>query len=132
MSQQGLLITIHPNPPISLFDGIVKVTFLSLLKYSLHMPGVAKVNSALGRALVRPVLQRDHILASLQLLLAEVAHVLLGLLGSDGRFAKVSGLPAQRLQADNDRVQVLTLPQVHALEGLLRWHSHLLGNFEEV
>lgn len=94
--------------------------------HPLHVPGVAKVNSALGSALVRAILQRDHILTSLELLIAELAHVLLRLLRSDRRLSHVMRFPAQRLQANDDGVQVLSLPQVYALERLLRWNTQLL------
>jgi len=58
----------------------------------LHVPGVAEVDSGLGGALVRSVLQGDDIGAGAQLLIAEVAHVLVGLLGSNRWLVEVRGL----------------------------------------
>lgn len=40
-------------------------------------------------------------------------------------------LPAEGLQADDDRVEVLSLPQVDGLEGFLRGHAQRLDNLEE-
>lgn len=40
-------------------------------------------------------------------------------------------LSAKRLQANNDRIQVLTFPQINALECLLWWHAQLFWMFQE-
>lgn len=56
------------------------------------MSGVAEVDAGLGGALVGSVLQGDHVLAGTQLFLAEVSHVLVGLLGSDRWLVEVRGL----------------------------------------
>lgn len=95
------------------------------------MSGVAEVDTTLGRSLVGTVLQRDHGLTGTHLLVAELAFVLVGFLGSDRWLAILTGFPAQRLQADDYRVEVLPFPQVHGLEGLLRWNAELLGTLEE-
>lgn len=58
----------------------------------LHVPGVAKVDARLGGTLVGSVLQRDDVGASAELLIAEVAHVLVRLLGSDRWLVEVGGL----------------------------------------
>lgn len=49
----------------------------------LHVSGVAKVNARLGSTLVGSVLQGDDILAGTELLIAEVANILVRLLGSN-------------------------------------------------
>lgn len=56
------------------------------------MPGVAKVNARLGGALVGTILQGDDILASTQLLLAEVALILVRLLGANRWLVEFGGL----------------------------------------
>lgn len=56
------------------------------------MASVAEVDAALVGALVGAVLQRDNALAGAHLLVAEVAHVLVRLLGADGWLAEVAGL----------------------------------------
>lgn len=128
--RNGIMKVVVVSPE---WNGIIKWYILSRVRLNLlHVPGVAEVNSALGSALVRAILQRDHILASLELLIAELAHVLLRLLRTDRRLSHVVRLPAQRLQANDDRVQVLSLPKVYALESLLRWHAELLGYFQEI
>ena len=58
----------------------------------LHVPGVAEADAALVGALVAAVLQADDALARLELLLREVADVLVGLLRPDARLAVVAGL----------------------------------------
>lgn len=95
------------------------------------MSSVAKVDAALGRALVRSVLQRDDGLAGPQLLVRELALVLVRLLRPDRRLAVLAGLATERLQADHHRVEVLPLPQVHRLEGFLRRHAKLLRALQE-
>lgn len=95
------------------------------------MSSVAKVDAALGRTLVGTVLERDDGLAGPQLLVGELALVLVRFLGSDRGLAVLAGLATQRLQADHNRVKVLPFPQVHRLEGFLRGHAELLGALEE-
>lgn len=95
------------------------------------MSSVAKVDSALGRALVGTVLQRDDGLAGPQLLVRELALVLVRLLRSNRGLAVLAGLAAERLQADDHRVEVLSLPEVHGLEGFLWWHTELLRTLQE-
>ena len=56
------------------------------------MSGVAEVDAALGGALVAAVLQANDALAGLQLLLREVAHVLVRLLWADARLAVTARL----------------------------------------
>lgn len=58
----------------------------------LHVPGVAEVDARLGGALVRSVLQGDDVGAGAQLLVAEVPHVLVGLLGANRWLVEVGGL----------------------------------------
>lgn len=95
------------------------------------MSGVAKVDATLGCTLVGAVLQRDDRLAGPQLFVAELALVLVRFLGPDRRLAILTGFPAERLQADDDRVQVLPLPQVHGLEEFLRWDAELFRRLQE-
>lgn len=95
------------------------------------MSSVAKVDATLGRALVGTVLQRDDGLAGPQLLVRELALVLVGLLRSDRRLAVLAGLATQRLQADDHRVEVLPFPEVHRLEGFLWGHAELLRTLQE-
>lgn len=59
---------------------------------ALHVSSVAKVDAALVGAFVAAILKTDDTLARLQLLLREVAHVLVGLLRSDTRLAVVTRL----------------------------------------
>lgn len=58
----------------------------------LHVPGVAEVDATLVGALVAAVLQADDALAGLELLVREVADVLVGLLRADARLAVGAGL----------------------------------------
>lgn len=59
--------------------------------------------------------------------LGEVSDVLLGFLGSDGGLAELGSLPSEGLQTDHDGVEVLALPQVDGLEGLLGGNAAGLG-----
>lgn len=95
------------------------------------MSGVAKVDATLGRTLVGAVLQRDDRLSGPHLLVRELALVLVRLLRADRWLAVLTGLPAQRLDADDDRVQVLPLPQIHRLEGFLRGDAELFRTLQE-
>lgn len=95
------------------------------------MSGVAKVDATLGCALVGAVLQRDDRLSGPELFVAELALVLVRFLWSDRRLAILTGFSAERLQADDHRVQVLPFPQVDGLEEFLRWNAELLGRLQE-
>lgn len=95
------------------------------------MSSVAKVDATLGRTLVGTVLQRDDRLSCPQLLVRELALVLVRLLGSDRWLSVLAGLAAKRLQADDHRVEVLPFPEVHRLEGFLWWYAKLLRTLQE-
>lgn len=58
----------------------------------LHVASVAEVDAGLRGALVRAVLQRNHILTCFELLVAEVANVLLGLLWTDTGLVEIVSL----------------------------------------
>lgn len=53
----------------------------------LHVPSVAKVEATLVGALVRSVLKGNDGIAGSQLFLGEVARILFGFFGADGRLA---------------------------------------------
>lgn len=95
------------------------------------MSSVAKVDATLGRTLVGTVLQRNDGLSRPQLLVRELALVLVRFLGPNRRFAVFAGLATKRLQADDHRVEILPLPEVHRLEGFLWWHAKLLRTLQE-
>lgn len=95
------------------------------------MSSVAKVDATLGRTLVGTVLQRNDRLSCPQLFVGELAFVLVRLLGSDRWLSVLAGLATERLQADDHRVEVLPLPEVHRLEGFLWWHAKLLRTLQE-
>ena len=59
------------------------------------MPGVAEVDAGLGGSLVAAHLQADGVLAGVELLLSELASVLLGLLGAQARLAVAGRLRAR-------------------------------------
>lgn len=80
-------------------------------------------------AFVGAVLQRNNVLASSELLLGEISNILVGFLRPDGRLSEVTRLPAEGLQASDDRIQILLLPKVDSLEGLLRGDAQLLNGF---
>lgn len=117
---------------------------------SLHVSCVAKIDAWLSGTFVWSILKWDDILASLHLLVGEVANIFLSFFWSNAWFAKVVSLKknklinirslklfmsthfsAQRLQADDDRVQVLTLPQINRLECLLNWNTECLRTLKE-
>ena len=83
-----------------------------------HVPGIAKVDTALIGALIGAVLQAYHSLSGLQLLVAEVPDVGLRLLGSDAVDAVFGRLAAQRLQAYLNGRQILLFPEIDSLEEL--------------
>ena len=56
------------------------------------MARVAEAHAGLRGALVGAVLQVDDALGGAELLVTELAHVLLSLLGTDGGLAEVAGL----------------------------------------
>lgn len=98
---------------------------------TLHMSGVAKVDATLGRSLVGAVLQRDDRLSGSELFIAELTFVLVRFLRADRRLAILTGFPAERLQADDHRVQVLPFPQVDGLEEFLRGNAELFRRLQE-
>lgn len=95
------------------------------------MSSVAKVDATLGRTLIGTVLERDDRLSRPQLLVRELTLVLVRLLGSDRWLSVLAGLATKRLQADDHRVEVLSLPEVNRLEGFLWWHAELLRTLQE-
>lgn len=95
------------------------------------MASIAEGHARLSGTLVGAILQVDNALRSPELLLGEVADVLLRLFWANGRLIKLRSLPSQRLQADNNRVEVLSLPKVHSLEGLLSGHAAGLSTLHE-
>ncbi|KAF4518353.1 hypothetical protein B566_EDAN007080, partial [Ephemera danica] len=116
----------------------------------LHVSGVAEVDARLVGTLVAAVLQRDDTLTRSHLLLAELSHVLVSLLGSNAGQTVVASLrkysrnesrnkqaslcsPMLVLSenANDDGVEVLSLPQVDGLEGFLRGHAQLARHVQE-
>lgn len=96
-----------------------------------HMSCITEVETALVGAFVGTVLQGDDGITGTQLFLSELALVLLSLLGSNGRFAELGSLTTESLQADDDRVQILLLPQIDRLEQFLVGHAEFPGRFQE-
>lgn len=95
------------------------------------MSGIAEIKSTLVGSLVGSVLEGDDSVSGSQLLLRELAFILFSFLGSNGRLAILGCLTTESLEADDDRVEILPLPQVDGLEELLRWHAECLGRFQE-
>lgn len=118
------------------------------LDVDLHVASVAEVNTRLVGTFVWSVLERDDVLSGLQLLIAEVSDILFRLFWSDRWLAKVLSLKrnrqnvsrenqtsnylsSQRLQADDNRVQVLSFPQVNRLERFLYGNTEGLCCIQE-
>lgn len=95
------------------------------------MSGVPEIDPALISTLIATILETDYALTSPQLLFGEVANILVSFLWSDARLTVVASLPAERLEADNHGVEILPLPEVNSLEGLLRWDAERSRRFEE-
>lgn len=111
----------------------------------LHMSCVSEIDAWLVSTFVWSVLKRYYILTSFKLFIGEVANILLSFFWSDSRFSEVVSLKTKKvntfnylnnwkdsncaylspqwLQANHDRIQILTFPQINWLERLLNRDS---------
>lgn len=105
---------------------------LSFLILSIHlvndMSWLSKILSSLSGSLVRSHLQSNHAFSCLQLLFSETAHIFRCFLRSNSWLSEIRRFSPEWLQTDDNRIQVLTFPQVDRLKLFLRWDAKL-GDF---